>query len=118
MDTRSFIFLSGKLLYFFLGLCDYSRKFPKMFCSSCRMECPSTANFCHQCGQQLNLSQVSNKAASSVDKEKLLKKYFHRGYPYAALIMCTSDCGSGCFKVFIFSLILASNLLDHFTSFN
>ena len=66
----------------------------------------------------LNLSQVSNKAASSVDKEKLLKKYFHRGYPYAALIMCTSDCGSGCFKVFIFSLILASNLLDHFTSFN
>ena len=51
----------------------------------------------HQCGQQLNLSQVSNKAASSVDKEKLLKEYFHRGYPYAALIMCTSDCGSGCF---------------------
>ena len=31
-------------------------------------------------------------AASSVDKEKLLKKYFHRGYPYAASIMCTSDC--------------------------
>ena len=43
------------------------------------MECPLTTNFCHQCGQQLNLSQVSNKAASSVDKEKLLKKYFHRG---------------------------------------
>ena len=34
----------------------------------------STANFWHQCDQQLNLSQVSNKAASSVDKEKLLKK--------------------------------------------
>ena len=29
----------------------------------------------HQCGQQLNLSQVSNKAASSVDKEKLLTKF-------------------------------------------
>ena len=32
-----FIFLSGKLLYFFLGLCNYwhySDKFPKMFCSS------------------------------------------------------------------------------------
>ena len=86
MDTRSFRFLSGKLLYFFLGLCDYSHKFPKMFCSSCGMECPSTANFCHQCGQQLNLSQVSNKAASSVDKEKLLKEYFHRGYPYAAIV--------------------------------
>ena len=54
-----------------------------MFCSSCGGECPSTANCCHQCGQQLNLSQVSNKAASSVDKEKLLKEYFHRGYPYA-----------------------------------
>ena len=49
-----FIFLSGKLLYVFLGLCDYSEKFPEMFCSSCGGECPSTANFCHQCGQQLN----------------------------------------------------------------
>ena len=99
VGTRSFIFLSGKLLYFFLGLCDYSDKFPKMFCSSCGTECPLTANFCHQCGQQPHLSQVSNKAASSVDKKKLLKKYFHPGYPDAALIMCTSDCGSGCFKV-------------------
>ena len=72
------------------------------------MECSSTANFCHQCGQQLNLSQVSNKAASSVDKEELLKKYFHRGYPYAAFIMCTSDCG---FKVLwcILSLILGAS---------
>ena len=74
-------------------------KFPKMFCSSCGMECHSTANFCHQSGQQPNLSQVSNKAASSVDNEKLLKKYFHGGYPYAAFIMWTSDCSSGCFKV-------------------
>ena len=69
MGIRIFIFLRGKLLHFFLGLCDYSDKFPKMFCSSCRGECPSTANFCHQCGQPLHLSQVSNKAASSVDKE-------------------------------------------------
>ena len=84
--------------YFFRGLCDYSDKFPKMFCSSCGGECPSTANFCHLCGQQLNLSQVSNKAAILVDKEKLFKMYFHRGYPYVALIMCTSDCGSGCVK--------------------
>ena len=107
VGTRSFIFLSGKLLYFFLGLCDYSDKFPKMFCSSCGGECSSTAKFCHQWGQQINLSQVSNKAASSVDKEKLLKKYFHRGYPYAVLIMCTSD---GCFKVLccILSLILGA----------
>ena len=84
--TRIFIFLSRKLLYFFLGLCDYSDKFPKIFCSSCGMECPSTVNFCHQSGQQLNLSLVSNKAASSADKEKLLKEYFHRGYPYAAIV--------------------------------
>ena len=49
VGTRSFIFLSGKLLYFFLGLCDYSEKIPKMLCSSqCGMECPSSANFCHQ----------------------------------------------------------------------
>ena len=80
------LFLSGKLLYFFLGLCDYSHKFPKMFCSSCGGECPSTANFYHQGCQQLNFSQVSNKAASSVNEEKLLKKYFHRGYPYAAIV--------------------------------
>ena len=62
------------------------------------MGCPSTANFRNQCGQQPNFSQVSNKMASLVDKEKLLKKYFHSGYPYAALITCTSDCGSECFK--------------------
>ena len=31
MGIRIFIFLSGKLLYFFLGLCDYSDKFAKMF---------------------------------------------------------------------------------------
>ena len=83
MGITIFIFLSGKLLYFFLGLSDYSDKFPKMFCSSCGGECPSTANFCHQCSQQLNLSQVLNNAASSVDKEKLLKEYFRWGYPYA-----------------------------------
>ena len=65
VGIRIFIFLSGKLLYFFLGLCDYSDKFPKMFCSSCGGECLSTANLCHKCGQQLNLSQVLNKAASS-----------------------------------------------------
>ena len=111
VGTRSIIFLSGKLLYYFLGLCDYLDTFLKMFCGSCGIECTSTANFCHQCGQQLNFSQVSNKAPSSVDKEKLLKKYFHRGYPYAALIMCASDYGSGCFKVLwcILSLILGGS---------
>ena len=72
VGIRIFIFLSGKLLYFYTFLCDYLDKFPKMVCSSCDGECPSTTNFCYQCGQQLNLSQVSNRAASTVDKEKLL----------------------------------------------
>ena len=44
-----------------------------MFCRSCGGECPSTANFCYHCGQKINLSQVSNKAAISVDKKKLLR---------------------------------------------
>ena len=35
VGARSLIFLSGELLYFFLDLCDYSDKFPKMFCNSC-----------------------------------------------------------------------------------
>ena len=102
--------MNGKLLHFSLGLCDYSDKCPKFFCSSCGGECPSTEDFCHQCGQQLNLSQASNKAASWVDKEKLLK-YFHRVYPYAALITCASACGSGCFQVLwcILSLILGAS---------
>ena len=39
----------------------------------------------------------SGKAASSLDNEKLLKKYFYRGHRYAALIICRSDYGSGCF---------------------
>ena len=68
-----FIFLSGKLLYFFLGLCDYSHKFPEMFCSLCGGERPSTANFCHQCGQ------VKNKEASSVDKKKTAIGVFPSG---------------------------------------
>ena len=67
---------------------DYSDKFPEMSCCSCGWECPSTANFCLQCSQKHNLSHFLNKAASlrSVDKEKLLKEYFHRGYPYAAIV--------------------------------
>ena len=39
----------------------------------------------HRCGQLLNLSQVSIKAARPVDKGKLLKEYFHWGYPYATI---------------------------------
>ena len=82
MDTRIF----RAVMLFFLACVTNSDKFLKIFCSSCGGKCPSTANFCHRCGQQLNLSQVSNKAARPVDKEKLLKEYFHRGYPYAAIV--------------------------------
>ena len=80
VDIRIFIFLSRKLLYLFLGLCYYSEKYPKMFCSSCGMEFPLTEI------SVINLSQVSNKAATSVNKEKLLKEYVHRKYPYAAIV--------------------------------
>ena len=75
------------VILFSWPVCDYSDKFPKMFCSLCGMECRSTANFCHLSCQQLNLSQVSS------------------------LIMCTSDCVSGCFKVLwcISSLILGAS---------
>ena len=92
MGTMSFIFERD----FFLACVNIQTNFTVL--QFVRWGMPLAAIFCHQCGQQLNLSQVSIKAASSVDKEKLLKKYFHRGYPYAALIMRTSDCGSGCFK--------------------
>ena len=66
-----FILLSGKLSLFF-GLWDYSDKFPKMFCSSCGMECPSSPNFYHQCGQPLNLSQCKKK--SVLNKSKYFRK--------------------------------------------
>ena len=59
---------------------------PNNGCEGDYRECLSTANFCHQCGQQLHLSQVSNKEATSADMEKLLKDYFHRGYPYEAIV--------------------------------
>ena len=65
-----------------------------MFCNSCGGECPSTANFYHQCGQQLNLSHVSNEAGSPLDKEKLLKDYLHRGYPYAVMVSLLEKCSN------------------------
>ena len=76
-----FYMFESEAVILFFDLCNFSDKFPKMFGRSCGMECPSTANFCHQCGQQLNLSQVLNKAVRSVDNKKLLKKYLNRGYP-------------------------------------
>ena len=40
------------------------------------------------CGQQLNLSQVSNKAASSVDKEKLFEGCIYRGILTQPSLVC------------------------------
>ena len=59
------IFYNFERYTFFLACVTIRTNFLKRFCSSCGGECPSTANFCRQCGQQLNLSQVSNKGASS-----------------------------------------------------
>ena len=85
MGIRIFIFLSRKLLYCFLGLCDYSDKFPKMFCSSCGGNALQPQISVINVASNL-IGQVSNKAASSVEKEKLLNEYFHRGYSYAAIV--------------------------------
>ena len=49
------------------------------------MKCPLTTDFCDQCGQQLNLSQVSNMAASSVDKEKTVKEVFPSGISFRSI---------------------------------
>ena len=81
VGTWSFIFFSGKLLYFYLGLCDYSDKFPKMFYSSCGMECPSTSNFCHKCDQQLNLSQNICSSSQLLLKSMLKYKKNHSASP-------------------------------------
>ena len=48
-------------------------------------EMPFNRKFLSSMWSATSLRQVSNKAASSVDKEKLLKEYFHRGY-YAAIV--------------------------------
>ena len=70
VGIRIFIFLSGKLLHLFLGLCDYSDKFVLQFL---RNGMPFNRKFLSSMWSELNLNQVSNKAASSVDKEKLLR---------------------------------------------
>ena len=108
MGTRSFIFLSRKLLYFFLACVTVWTNFLK--CFAVRAVGNALQAQISVINVVSNLIQVSNKAASSVDKEKLLKKYFHREYPYAAVIMCTSNCVSGCFKV----TFLESNLFRFF----
>ena len=53
-----------------------------MFCSSCGQDCAPDAKFCHKCGQKL--PQYAPDGAGSVDE--LIKEYFHRGYPYQAIV--------------------------------
>lgn len=57
-----------------------------MFCSSCGTECVSAAQFCHQCGHQIITVNTLKEGPSSVDTVKLLEEYFHRGYPYQAIV--------------------------------
>ena len=49
-------------------------RFFAMFCHGCGAECASSAKFCHQCGQSL------------VSVDKLVTVFFHRGYPYDAIV--------------------------------
>ena len=56
-----------------------------MFCSSCGGKFPSIANFCHQCGQQLNWVRSRIRRQVRLTR-KTVKEYFHRGYPYAAIV--------------------------------
>jgi len=53
----------------------------KMFCS-CGKNCPPEAKYCHQCGDRLKQNVTEQEA--SVDE--LTEGYFHRGYPYQAIV--------------------------------
>ena len=67
-------------------------KLRKMFCCSCGAECVSAANFCRQCGYQIDSSK---KELGSVDTDELIIEYFHRGYPYSAIVRrCLHDTRS------------------------
>ena len=54
-----------------------------MFCSSCGVSCVSNAKFCHICGTRINFDVAVNAENTSVE---LMKEYFHRGYPYNAIV--------------------------------
>ena len=54
----------------------------KMFCSSCGQNCPLEAKYCHKCGDRLQ-QNVSEREASV---DELIEGYFHRGYPYQAIV--------------------------------
>ena len=66
MGIRIFIFLSGKLLYFFLACVTIRTNFLKCFA----VRAVGNRKFLSSMWSATLLSQVSNKAASSVDKEK------------------------------------------------
>ena len=52
----------------------------KMFCSSCGQNYPLEAKYCHKCGDHLQ-KDVTKREAS-----ELIEVYFHRGYPYQAIL--------------------------------
>ena len=73
MTTRTLWFLIAKLSLVFFSSEQCSNKFCQMFCSSCGGGCPSTANFCHRCGQQLKLSQDSRKDVCYADDDSVAR---------------------------------------------
>ena len=103
-------FWAGSCYTFFLACVTIRINFLK--CFAVRAECPSTANFCHQCGQQLNLSQVLNKAASSFGNEKLFRSISIGDIVYTQHWLCAQVTAvADVFKVLwcILSLILGAS---------
>ena len=54
----------------------------KMFCSSCGQNCPLEAKYCHKCGDRLQENVTEREASVN----ELIQGYFHRGYPYQAIV--------------------------------
>ena len=56
-----------------------------MFCCSCGSECSSSAHFCTHCGHRIN-DAIEQTSTDSVDVGEVIREYFHRGYPYNAIV--------------------------------
>ena len=54
----------------------------KMFCSSCGQNCSLEAKYCHKCGEGLQQNVTEREA----NVDELIEGYFHRGYPYQAIV--------------------------------
>ena len=68
--------------HFVFTSCSSPVSISKVFCSSCGENCPLEAKYCHKCGDRLQHN--ATEGAAIVDE--LIKGYFHRGYPYQAIV--------------------------------